>query len=251
MPDEFYDRLGPAYDAIIDWEERLSREGPFLRKLFEKHSVTSVLDTACGTGEHAALFASWGLEVVGADVSSQMIAVCRSKYAGQPIEWVEVGFGEIYDRIGRSFNAVTCLGNSWPHVLTNTDAVRASKDFAQLVSSGGVLVLQQLNYEAMRRRGERLMGPQSQIVNGRETLFLRIFDLDREPIRFTMVRMTQGENGWTREDWQTEHRAWTADELRRLLSEVGFRPIVVFGDFTGSQLDAETSEQIIIVATRA
>jgi len=248
--DDFYDQLGEGYDTVIDWDERLTRESQLYRDAFARHNVRSVLDTACGTGEHAALFASWGLEVVAADISPEMIAVCRRKYAGQPIEWVQVGFGETFAALNRSFDAVTCLGNSWPHVLTDELAERAAQDFAQLTKPGGVLIIQQLNYEAMRLRGERLMGPQTRMVDAKETLFLRIFDLDRDPLRFTMVRMTREEDGWRREQWETEHRAWAREEMERLLVSAGFAAVEFLGDFRGSAFEAESSDQMIVLAER-
>ncbi|MBM3497250.1 MAG: class I SAM-dependent methyltransferase [Armatimonadetes bacterium] len=250
MPDQFYDQLGEGYDTVIDWDERLSREAPFYREVFARNGVQSVLDTACGTGEHAALFASWGLEVVGADLSEEMIAVCRRKHAGRPIEWVRAGLGETFAALGRRFDAVTCLGNSWPHVLTDGDAKRAAQDFAELTAPGGVVVIQQLNYAAMRLRGERLMGPQVRMVEGQETLFLRLFDLDRDPVRFTMVKMTRGAGGWAREDWQTEHRAWHRAEMEGLLREAGFGSVEVAGDFARNSFDPQTSDQMIVVAER-
>jgi SAM-dependent methyltransferase len=250
MPDAFYDQLGEGYDTVINWEERLAREAPLYRALFEQRGVRSVLDTACGTGEHAALFSSWGLEVTAADLSAEMIAICRRKYAGERIAWLEAGLGTTFQCLGGSFDAVTCLGNSWPHVLTADLAAQAALDFAQLTAPGGVLILQQLNYEAMRRAGERLMGPQVRTIEGRETLFLRLFDLDRDPVRFTMIRLTRSEAGWSRDAWETEHRAWTSEELERLLLGAGFVRVEFLGDFAGSPFALESSDQLIVVAER-
>jgi len=247
---DFYDRLGAGYDAVIDWEGRLPRESPFLREILARHNVHSVLDTACGTGEHAALFASWALEVVGTDLSEEMLAVCRAKYPGQPMRWVRAGFGETHAVLQRDFDAVTCLGNSFPHVLTDDGAKRTALDFAALVHAGGALVVQQLNYEAMRRRGERFLGPQSRVIEGREHLFLRIFDLDRDPIRFTMLEMVREGADWSRSSWETEHRAWTGAEMEGLLHEAGFGEVTLYGDFAWTPFDAGESDQIIVVAAR-
>ena len=246
----FYDNLGAGYDAIIDWPERLARETPLLREVFSRHNVTSVLDTACGTGEHAALFASWGLGVVGTEVSREMLEACWSKYEGQPIEWAEVGFGETHAALSRTFDAVTCLGNSFPHVLSDDLAERAAADFAALTRPSGCLIIQQLNYEAMRLAGERVMGPQARTLDGRETLFLRFFELERSPMRFTIVKLTRDGEAWSREQWETEHRAWTAQEMERLLTNAGFRSVEFVGDFSKAPLDPGTSDQMILIATR-
>jgi len=252
VPDRFYDEIGSGYDAVIDWDSRLRRESPFFRDLFARHGVQSVLDTACGTGEHAWLFASWGLQVVATDVSQEMLEVAEEKGTGKGTEplFRPAAFGETYETLRETFDAVTCLGNSFPHVLTDELARQAAGDFAKLARPGGVLVIQQLNYEAMRLNGERFMGPQGRTIDGRENLFLRIFDLDRDPIRFTIVRMTRTHSEWEREAWETLHRARTGAEMAALLQEAGFSEVQCFGDFERAAFDAASSDQMLVVATR-
>jgi hypothetical protein len=67
MTGTFPDQLTDVYDAMIDWSKRLDHEGPFYRTLFERLSAKSVVDVACGTGHHAAMFHDWGLEVEASD----------------------------------------------------------------------------------------------------------------------------------------------------------------------------------------
>ena len=65
MSDTSFDDLTDVYEAMIDWPKRLNAETPFFRRLFEQHNVKRVADVACGTGRHAAMYHSWGLEVEG------------------------------------------------------------------------------------------------------------------------------------------------------------------------------------------
>jgi ubiquinone/menaquinone biosynthesis C-methylase UbiE len=48
---------------MIDWPKRLANESPFFHHLFDQSNVRRVADVACGTGRHADMFRSWGLEV--------------------------------------------------------------------------------------------------------------------------------------------------------------------------------------------
>lgn len=50
---------------------------PLYYALFEQRGVRRALDAACGTGQHAAMFHSWGLHVEGADAGPTMIERCR------------------------------------------------------------------------------------------------------------------------------------------------------------------------------
>ena len=68
-----FDDLAEVYEAMIHWPNRPANEEPFYDDLFDRAGVRSVLDTACGTGRHAAMFHCWGLRVEGTDISPKMI----------------------------------------------------------------------------------------------------------------------------------------------------------------------------------
>ena len=106
--------LTDIYDAMIDWPKRLAHEGPFYRQLFERHGVRSVIDVACGTGRHAAMFRSWDLRVEGADISPAMIDRARAAF-GEPagLRWAVRGFDEPIAP-AEPFDAAVCVGNSLP-----------------------------------------------------------------------------------------------------------------------------------------
>ena len=80
MSEDVFSDVADIYEAMIDWQKRLASEGPFYRRLFDRVGVHSVLDVACGTGRHAAMFHSWGLRVEGADISANMIERARRPF---------------------------------------------------------------------------------------------------------------------------------------------------------------------------
>ena len=90
-----FDDLADVYEAMIDWPKRLAHEKPFYRRLFERLGARSVVDVACGTGRHAAMFHGWGLRVEGADLSPAMIDRARTSF-GQPdgLRWAVRAFDE-------------------------------------------------------------------------------------------------------------------------------------------------------------
>ena len=100
-----------SYDALVDWPRRLAIEEPFYRRLFEDAGVRRLLDAACGTGHHAAMFNSWGLHVEAADISPEMIDYCRTAHGkSESLRWVVRSFVE--PAAAGVFDAVVCVGNS-------------------------------------------------------------------------------------------------------------------------------------------
>lgn len=246
----FYDALGANYDLLISWQARLAREGPFYRKLFEERGVRSVLDMACGTGRHAALFREWGLDVVACDPSEEMLRVCRARYGDAGIAFRSVGFAEVQSRLSRTFDAITCLGNSHPHLLTEEAAQATLNDYHASLRGGGVLIIQTLNYAQMVADGERFMGPVGGMVADRELVFLRVLDLGDQFADFNMVTLIKEAGAWRHHVETTKHRMTFRPDLERQLQVAGFADVRFYGGFQCEPYDPRTSDHLLAVAIR-
>ncbi|NLS79114.1 MAG: class I SAM-dependent methyltransferase, partial [Chloroflexi bacterium] len=119
-PIPLYDDLSQDYDRFVNWGNRLAYELPFIERQLAAVGAKRVLDAACGTGQHALALAQRGYDVTGADLSEGMIAQARQNAArlGVPARFAVAGFGELATQLGGGFDAVLCLGNSLPHLLT-------------------------------------------------------------------------------------------------------------------------------------
>ena len=105
---------------MVSWPGRLAREWPFLAAQFQSVGARRVLDVGTGTGMHAIWFAQHGIEAVGADPSTEMLAQAHDNAKGvKGVSFVQARLGAHAERVRGQFDAVTCLGNTLPHALTN------------------------------------------------------------------------------------------------------------------------------------
>ncbi|HSR12985.1 MAG TPA: class I SAM-dependent methyltransferase, partial [Thermodesulfobacteriota bacterium] len=122
---EFYDRLAGLFDVMTDWDARLNHEMPFLVRVLKKNGAGTVLDVACGTGRHAIALAAQGYSCMGCDSSRGMIAMARenARRFGADVRFEIADFSAL-SAISETFDAVLCLGNSLPHLLSRRDLDR-------------------------------------------------------------------------------------------------------------------------------
>jgi glycine/sarcosine N-methyltransferase len=244
-----YDQFAAGYDLMTDWESRLKSEAGFLHQLFEQFQVRSVLDAACGTGQHAMEFARWGLEVTGTDLSQPMVDRARANVDALSVRFLVVGLGEHRQKAPGPFDAVTCLGNSLPHLLDGPALDDALADFRAVLRPGGLLLLQNNNYDAILSQKRRFMGVASREVQGTEYLFFRFFDLGPELITFHIVTFVKGADGWTFSEDSTPQRAVTKGDLLPRLARAGFRDVRLFGNCQGAAYDETTSPNLVVAAS--
>jgi glycine/sarcosine N-methyltransferase len=251
-PIPLYDTLAADYDRFVHWEARLAYELPFFQRLFTEHGIERVLDAACGTGQHAIALARRGYQVVGADLSAPMIERARQNAVRRDAAnayFVVAGLGDLAS-LGRTFDAVLCLGNSLPHLLTAAAVTRALADFAVVLRPGGLLVMQNRNFDRVWAERERFMPPQMHREDGQEWIFVRFYDFHPATLTFNMLRLKRGPAGWVQDVESTPLRPIFQRELGRGLAEAGFAHVAFYGDCEGSTFDAQKSGDLIIVANR-
>jgi glycine/sarcosine N-methyltransferase len=264
MSKETYDDFSQDYDRFVNWEARLKAELPFIEKqiaaVVQPHGAPArVLDAACGTGGHAIALARCGYAVAGADLSPKMVeqAALNANKAGAEVEWTSAGFGGLSDAFRQSalfpFDALICLGNSLPHLLSVEEIGRALADFSACLRPGGLLILQNRNFDAVMAKKERWIGPQSRRDREDEWLFLRFYDFDADGlITFNIVRLhRQSDREWQQRVSVTRLFPLLHEELLPLLDTAGFEDVRAFGLMEDIPFDARGSENLVVSARRA
>lgn len=251
---EMYDDFSSDYDRFVNWPARLAAELPFLEQQLQQVGARRVLDAACGTGMHAIALAQRGYQVEGADVSAGMIERARRNAAAEGVEarFEQAGFGELSLRLGDGFDALLCLGNSLPHLLTAADLSAALADFAACLRPGGLLLVQNRSFDRILARQERWMDPQAHREGDQEWLFLRFYDFEREGmLTFNMVTLRRQVGGeWDQQVVSTQLWPLRADELVAALTEVSFGRIACYGDMQGAPFEPHISPNWIATARR-
>jgi glycine/sarcosine N-methyltransferase len=253
-----YDAFSTDYDRFVNWGGRLAAELPFIEEQLRAVAgrgagQARLLDSACGTGMHAIALAQKGYEAAGADLSPAMVERARHNAAelSLPVRFETAGFGELSDVFGRSaFDALLCLGNSLPHLLTGAGLAAALEDFAACLRPGGLLLVQNRNFDAVQARRERWMEPQAHREGETEWLFLRFYDFDPDGlITFHVVILRREESGpWSQRVVSTRLRPLRQADMQAALAAAGFTDLTWYGDMAGAPFDPETSGNLVVAA---
>jgi len=256
-----YNEFSQDYDRFVNWHNRLAFELPFLLKQLgsvspQPGAPLRVLDAACGTGQHVIALAKKGLDVTGADLSSEMIAVARTNATAADLDlrFEPVGFGSLAGTFGAgSFNAILCLGNSLPHLLTPADLAHALTDFANCLTPGGILILQNRNFDAVLASRSRWMEPETHAEGNREWVFQRFYDFEPDGlIRFNIVTLTrEAGKDWHASLTATHLRPQTHAELTTALTAAGFSNVHAYGSLSGDEFIPAGSGNLVLTAAKA
>jgi glycine/sarcosine N-methyltransferase len=244
----FYDWLAPEYDRMTGFDERFERETPVFRQIVDRYGTRSAVDAGCGTGFLSLLLARIGVDVTAADLSALMLKALeeRAAAAGLAISILAGPFQDIGRQVSPPVDAVFCLGNSLPHLLTEDDLSASLRSFATALRPGGLLVLQTLNYDRILAAKERVQS----VKETGGTTYVRFYDYEESLLRFNILRLTKQAGGIVHEMRSITLRPILKNPLCRLLSEAGFVDAAPFGGFAKEEFLPETSRDLVVFCSK-
>jgi len=126
-------------------------------------------------------------------------------------------------------------------------------DFNACLRTGGLLILQNRNFDAVMAKKERWIGPQSRRDGDKEWLFLRFYDFDADGlITFNIVRLNrQGDAPWTQNISTVRLFPLLQSQLIRLLNESGFNDLRFYGVMDETAFNPKSSENLVVVAQKS
>lgn len=245
---EFYDTLAADYDEMTGFQKRFIQERPFFHLLVERFKIRTALDAGSGTGFHALLLAQLGVKVAAIDVSTAMLQHVKrhADELGLPVDVIESSFQNLNEQVRTTFDAIFCLGNGLAHLLSKEGLGQSLHNFASLLKPGGVLIVQNLNYDRILLQHERI---QSVKESGDKT-FVRFYDYHDESLSFNILTLLRKHGAIMPTLETVPLKPWTYQELQTALANVGFNDVRAFGGITLAEFDRASSKDLVIIARK-
>lgn len=255
-----YGHVAEYYDHVTPYEGR--PDVPFYLEE-ARASGGPVLELGCGTGRVLLPIARAGMEIVGLDASSGMLAVCRQHLAQEP--------AEVRDRVtlhtsdmrsfdlGERFPLITTPFRPFQHLVEVDDQLACLARVRQHLTDGGRFILDVFNpsLEGLLadRSKEATDEPEFTLGDGR-----RVRRTYRVPSRDGAAQVLEVELIYyvTHPDGRQERlvhafrmRYFFRYEVEHLLARSGLQVEAVYSDYERSPFGAKYPGEIIAVARKA
>ena len=181
-----------------------------------------VLDAGCATGGLVASLLAEGIDTYGFDLDPGFVARAKSRLGPRADRIVEGDLRALEPvHSGRAFGLVVCLGQTFPHLLTDSDVEMFFDGTRARLAPGGKLILQ-----VVADRDEQPMRtlPPLEAQGFRLERKRTLTGPDSAQFELKMLWPT-GEKIWT-----VPHRRWTPASLAAFAQKSGFQPSSLVAD---------------------
>jgi SAM-dependent methyltransferase len=240
MSDWWRDYFGADFFALhVDLfpEELSRREVAGMLELMQVPVGARILDVPCGWGRHSVLLAEQGFDVVGADLSFDLLK------HGAPGPLYTAADVRLQPFADASFDAVINVFTSLGLFLDDAEDLRALREAHRLLAPGGKFLLESMHRDdviADYAERDRWFLP-----DGTEVRVRRRFDA----VRGISHERLQWRRGTETGKKQHALRLRTATDISALLAAAGFDDVEYFGDWDGRPFSHRDSS-LIAIATK-
>ncbi|NLY42597.1 MAG: class I SAM-dependent methyltransferase [Clostridiaceae bacterium] len=219
----------------------------YIQEVFNRFNVKPklVLELACGTGNICTRMAQRGYEMIGLDLSADMLNVALSKTdkLGLDILYLmqDMTEFELYGTV----DAVLCLMDSLNYLLSEEELLKTFKLVSNYLNPGG-LFLFDLN---SRYKLKKILGNNTFAVEEDEIFYVwdNNYDEKTEICEFYLTFFVREGEKYRRIDEIHRERAYKISTVKNLLKQAGLAFLGCYEPFTFDKAQ-KNSERLFIIA---
>ena len=219
-----YEALAVSYDRLtndVDYEATVAFYEEILKQ--EGLKPRTAVDLACGTGSVTAILARKGLQVIGVDMSEEMLTVASQKAADawficQKLQQL---------RLPKAVDLAVCALDSLDYITDPEDCKEAIRKTYKYLNPGGIFVFDVNTPEKLRAMDGQVFLDEDEDVY---CVWRGEFDEKTNICSYGMDLFQRKGNLWERSFEEHREYAYSADQLVGFLKDAGFTHIRVYGD---------------------
>ena len=161
---EFYDLVHGGFaepKTLAFYEDKIARYG------------APVLELACGSGAYIVPLTDKGVNIVGVDISDEMLDGAKEKAAARNLS-IDVRKGDIRKfELNQKFPLILLLGNSFQHLLTHSDIENCLSAVKKHLTPNGRFIVEVFNPSLQiltRKTDENVLDSEYETPSGKTVL---------------------------------------------------------------------------------
>ncbi len=236
-----YDEL--MYDVNYDsWVE-------YLENIFKHYNKNPryIAELACGTGNITNKLAKKGYNLIGVDISEDMLSVAQDKAIDEGIQVIYLNRDMRNFELPTHLDAILCICDGFNYILKDSELEGIFENSYKHLAEEGIFIFDLSSYYKI----SEILGNHTFAENLQDTSYIweNYFDEKTRICEMELTIFKKQDSYYKKSQEKHIQRAYKEEEVTALLNGVGFRTVNTYNAFTFYKPDEE-SERIYYVCTK-
>lgn len=222
-----YTNFAYIYDKLM-YDVDYSAWASYLEDIFKANQVTPkmVLDLGCGTGNLCIEMAKRGYEMIGIDLSTDMLMCAKEKTIKENLDILYLNQDMADFELYGTVDVILCLLDSMNYVTNKNDLKRLFKLVKNYLNPGGLFIFD-LNTPY---KLEKVLGNNVFYDVGTDISYIwdNQYDKKKKLCQFDLTFFIQDQSKYHRYDELHFERAYSHHEIKTIIKKSGFEFLHVF-----------------------
>ena len=223
-----YHALAVSYDRLTN-DVNYRQTVEFYKEILKKEGCRprTAVDLACGTGSVTLLLAQEGLQIIGVDLSPEMLCVAQQKaqQLQNPPLFVCQDLSKLH--LPKGVDLAVCALDSLDYITDPDACAEAIRRVYRVLNPGGIFIFDVNTPEKLKAMDDQVFLDEDDDVY---CVWRGSFDEEENICSYGMDLFQRRGEVWERSFEEHQEYAYSEEQLRFFLKEAGFDHIRVYAD---------------------
>lgn len=228
---EAYSGFAQVYDFLMK-DVDYNRWVDYIEEIYCKEGLNpkTVLELACGTGNITNRLAKRRYNIVGVDISSEMLTFAKSKAhdMGIEVKYLNQDMREL--DYNKKLDSILCLCDGFNYILEDDDLLSVFKRVHSLLKEDGLFIFDISSYYKL----SEILGNNIYAENFEDVSYIweNYFDEKTSMCELDLTIFKRKKELFERHQECHYQRAYKVEEILSVLNKIGFKNIRMYKAFT-------------------
>ncbi|TCO71473.1 class I SAM-dependent DNA methyltransferase [Marinisporobacter balticus] len=245
---ESYSAFAYVYDQLM---EDVDYKGwvLYIEEIFERCGIKpkNIAELACGTGNVTNILAKRGYNLIGVDISADMLFIAQEKSRAMGVEVIYLNHDMRELSLPTELDGILCVCDGVNYIADEKDLRKVFKSVYHHLKDGGLFIFDISTYYKLAN----ILGNNTYAENFEEVSYIweNYFEEAQKMCDFDLTIFVKEEDTYRKYEETHSQRAYEEKEILDQLKGIGFKKIECFEAFTFSD-PKEESERIYFVCQK-
>ncbi|MCT4619607.1 MAG: class I SAM-dependent methyltransferase [Marinisporobacter sp.] len=243
-----YSAFAYVYDKLmedVDYENWVD----YIEEIFKKYEVKpqNIAELACGTGNITNILAKRGYNLIGVDISEDMLFLAQEKARDMGTEVIYLNHDMRELALPSELDSILCICDGINYIVEEKDLLKVFRSVYDHLKKEGLFIFDISSYYKL----SNILGNNTYAENFQEVSYIweNYFDEERDVCDFDLTIFSKEGKMYKKYEESHSQKAHKEDEIVENLKNVGFHKIERFEAFTFDK-PGDESERIYFICQK-